>query len=173
MMCLNSHQKTYKYWSAEGKLPTFLCASSWFSPPSRQNPFYFPGKCQSAHVCCIHRLRHLDHVGTDLTALSLLEDLEMCHRITHTGHQRSSVPSVRSDHLGVCKEWGQKWAPSFWKMPQRKEITINRYWAGNSIFRKYKHNSVSSNIKDPGHFFGMQELIVKGLRCDLCSFSWG
>lgn len=49
---------------------------------------------------------------------------DVSHRITHTGHQRSSVPSVRSDHLGMCKEWGQKWAPSFWKMPQRKEITI-------------------------------------------------
>lgn len=61
-------------------------------------------------------------------------------------------------------------SPKFLKNVAEKR---NHYWAGNSIFRKYKHNSVSSNIKDPGHFFGMQELIVKGLRCDLCSFSWG
>lgn len=111
-----------------------------------KTPPYFPGKCQRGRVWCIHRLNHLDHWEQTL-------QLSACLRIWRSASKNNPhrAPGKLCDldevhNLGKCKEWGHKWAPSCWKLPQRYEITIGLGTVFIHILRKYKHNSASSNV---------------------------
>lgn len=137
------------------------------------------GNCQ--HFCLLHPDLHLHQgkmpliflgsvrvavsaVFTGLTTWIMWEQIyssqsawgfgDVSQRITHTGHHRSCVTCIRSDHLGKCKDWGQKRAPSFWKLPQTKEIIIGLKTVFIHILRRYKYNSVSSNVnkRSRAHF---------------------